>query len=50
MALVRNSLEAEKSQQASEILKEIGADAWLAWIGETSQMADRVPDIIICVT
>ncbi len=44
---MKSHLEAEKSEQACSILKEMDLDAWLVWIRETSQMADPVLELIL---
>ncbi|MGQ4911991.1 MAG: M24 family metallopeptidase [Candidatus Thorarchaeota archaeon] len=42
-----NSVETEKCQQATGLLKELDLDAWLVWVRETSQMADPVLELIL---
>ncbi|MGY5853039.1 MAG: Xaa-Pro peptidase family protein [Candidatus Thorarchaeota archaeon] len=42
-----HDLNAEKSNQVCDILKECNVDAWLVWVRETSQMADPVLDLVL---
>lgn len=41
------SLIQEKSQQASQLCKELDFDAWMIWVRETKQMADPVLSLIL---
>ena len=46
---MESNLAYEKGQQACKILEELGLDAWLVWVRETSQMADPVLDLVLGV-
>jgi Xaa-Pro aminopeptidase len=37
----------EKSQQACDLLKEVGLDAWIIWVRETKQMADPALSLVL---
>ncbi len=41
------ALAALKSQQACEILKELGVDCWLVWVRETMQMRDPSLELVL---
>lgn len=41
------SIESEKVNQTCDILKELGLDAWLIWVRETSQIKDPVLPLVV---